>query len=186
MSSVGATGGRRLLRLTVGRADAALRRDRTAQRVALVSGGIFVVAGLVKFVFHGWELHAFRSFGLPAPQALVILAGALETAGGVLLLLRRFVAPVAAVLAVTMAVAVAASGIGHGDVIPSLRSPRRWRSRWCSCSCAASAPRAGFRTARVDPACGVVARRARVRQWTTTRFARWSQAWPGRIRAEAR
>jgi uncharacterized membrane protein YjgN (DUF898 family) len=34
--------------------------------------------------------------------------------------MRRLVAPVALLLAVTMVVAVAASGIGHGDVIPSL------------------------------------------------------------------
>ncbi len=44
----------------------------------------------------------------------------LEIAGGVLLALRLLVAPVAALLAVTMAVAIGASGIGHGDVIPSL------------------------------------------------------------------
>lgn len=99
--------------------DAAIRRDRTATRVALATGAIFVVAGLVKFVLHGWELDAFRRFGLPAPQLWVIAAGLLETAGGVLLLLRRAVVPVA-VLAITMAVATGVSGFGAGDVIPSL------------------------------------------------------------------
>jgi hypothetical protein len=44
----------------------------------------------------------------------------LETAGGILLALRLYVAPVAAVLAVTMGVAIVASGIVRGDVIPSL------------------------------------------------------------------
>ena len=44
----------------------------------------------------------------------------LETGGGVLLVLRLLVVPVAFLLAVTMAVAIGASGIGHGDVIPSL------------------------------------------------------------------
>ena len=97
-----------------------MRRDRTAANVAVVSGAIFIVAGLVKFVFHHWELHAFREFGLPWPSALEILAGVLETAGGVLLVLRTFVVPVALLLAATMIVAIAASGIGHGDVIPSL------------------------------------------------------------------
>jgi uncharacterized membrane protein YphA (DoxX/SURF4 family) len=86
----------------------------------MITGVVFVFAGLVKFVFHHWELHAFRSFGLPWPSALELVAGALETAGGVLLVARRFTAPVAALLAVTMIVAIAASGIGHGDVIPSL------------------------------------------------------------------
>jgi uncharacterized membrane protein YphA (DoxX/SURF4 family) len=74
----------------------------------------------VKFVFHHWELDAFRSFGLPWPYALEIVAGVLETVGGILLVVRRFVAPVAVVLGVTMIVAIVSSGIGHGDVIPSL------------------------------------------------------------------
>jgi uncharacterized membrane protein YphA (DoxX/SURF4 family) len=100
--------------------DAILRRDRTATQVALVTGVIFVFAGLVKFVFHGWELRAFRAFGLPWPSALEIFAGLLEVLGGVLLILRLFVVPVALLLAATMLVAIGASGIGHGDVIPSL------------------------------------------------------------------
>ncbi|MDQ2761652.1 MAG: DoxX family protein [Actinomycetota bacterium] len=94
--------------------------ERATARVAVVSGVIFVFAGLVKFVFHGWELHAFRSFGLPWPSALEILAGVLEVAGGVLLIMRRLLTPVAAALGATMVVAIGASGIGHGDVIPSL------------------------------------------------------------------
>jgi uncharacterized membrane protein YphA (DoxX/SURF4 family) len=100
--------------------DAAIDRHRPAARVAAVSGVIFVFAGLVKFVFHHWELHAFRSFGLPWPSAMETLAGVLEVAGGVLLVLRRWVMPAAGLLAVTMVIAIAASGVGHGDVIPSL------------------------------------------------------------------
>jgi uncharacterized membrane protein YphA (DoxX/SURF4 family) len=100
--------------------DQRVRRDRPAGRVALLAGGIFIIAGLVKFVFHHWELDAFRSFGLPWPSALEIFAGVLETLGGTLLALRRFVAPTAVLLAVTMIVAIVSSGIGHGDVIPSL------------------------------------------------------------------
>jgi uncharacterized membrane protein YphA (DoxX/SURF4 family) len=100
--------------------DARLRNNGTGVRVAVAAGIIFIFAGLVKFVFHHWELHAFRSFGLPWPSALEIFAGVLEIVGGVLLALRRCVAPVAAVLSVTMIVAIGSSGIGHGDVIPSL------------------------------------------------------------------
>jgi uncharacterized membrane protein YphA (DoxX/SURF4 family) len=97
-----------------------VRRDRAATRVAILTGIVFVPAGLVKFAFHHWELHAFQTFGLPWPSALEILAGVLEVAGGVLLVLRLLVVPVALLLAATMAVAIGASGIGHGDVIPSL------------------------------------------------------------------
>ena len=100
--------------------DATVRRDRIATRVAIGAGVIFFFAGLVKFVFHHWELHAFQSFGLPWPWALEIFAGVLETLGGVMLVARRAVAPVSVLLAITMVVAIISSGIGHGDVIPSL------------------------------------------------------------------
>jgi uncharacterized membrane protein YphA (DoxX/SURF4 family) len=107
-------------RLVVCVRDAGLGEEETATKVAIMAGVIFVFAGLVKFVFHHWELHAFRSFGLPFPSVLEIFAGVVETVGGVLLALRRCVAPVAAVLSVTMLVAIGSSGIGNGDVIPSL------------------------------------------------------------------
>jgi uncharacterized membrane protein YphA (DoxX/SURF4 family) len=100
--------------------DERVSRDRVTTWVALLTGVTFIVAGLVKFVIHHWELHAFRSFGLPWPSALEISAGVLEMAGGILLARRRAVVPAATLLAVTMVVAIIASGIGHGDVIPSL------------------------------------------------------------------
>jgi uncharacterized membrane protein YphA (DoxX/SURF4 family) len=88
--------------------------------LARITGAIFVVAGLVKFVLYGWELDAFRRFGLPAPEAFVVLAGVVETVGGGLLIARRYVPQTATVLAAAMAVAIVVSGIGAGDVIPSL------------------------------------------------------------------
>lgn len=100
--------------------DRIVRSERSLGRVTVTTGAIFFVAGLVKFVFHHWELHAFRSFGLPWPSALEILAGVLEIGGGLLLALRRWVVPAAVLLAATMIVAIGSSGIGHGDVIPSL------------------------------------------------------------------
>jgi uncharacterized membrane protein YphA (DoxX/SURF4 family) len=100
--------------------DRRIRGRLTPTRVAILTGLIFFFAGLVKFVFHHWELHAFRSFGLPWPSAMEILAGVVETIGGALLVARRAVLPVTIVLAVTMVVAIVSSGIGHGDVIPSL------------------------------------------------------------------
>ena len=106
--------------MLVGASDARIRRDRVATRVAIGAGVIFFFAGLVKFAFHHWELHAFQSFGLPWPSALEIFAGVLETLGGVLLVARRGIVPVCVLLAITMVVAIVSSGIGHGDVIPSL------------------------------------------------------------------
>jgi putative oxidoreductase len=110
----------RLVHDLISAPDERVNRQRVTTWVALLTGVAFVVAGLVKFVFHHWELHAFRSFGLPWPSALEISAGVLETGGGILLALRRAVVPAAALLGVTMVVAITSSGIGHGDVMPSL------------------------------------------------------------------
>lgn len=89
-------------------------------RVRVLVGAAFVIAGLPKFVAYGWELDAFERFGLPAAPAWVIAAGVIEIAGGICLLRNRFVVPAAALLAITMAVAIAVSGIKEGDLIPSL------------------------------------------------------------------
>jgi uncharacterized membrane protein YphA (DoxX/SURF4 family) len=102
------------------RSDTRVRRDPAATRVAIFTGIVFIPAGLVKFAFHHWELHAFEEFGLPWPFALELLAGVLETVGGALLIARRLVVPISVLLCATMLVAIGASGIGHGDVIPSL------------------------------------------------------------------
>ena len=86
----------------------------------MVTGGVFVLAGIPKlFAFH-WELAIFIGLGLPRPEMWVIAAGMIEIAGGALLVSRRAVTPAAIVLGATMAVAIAVSGVGHGDVVPSL------------------------------------------------------------------
>jgi uncharacterized membrane protein YphA (DoxX/SURF4 family) len=109
-----------LMELVVAAPDRRIREHLKPTRIAIITGVIFFFAGVVKFAFHHWELHAFRSFGLPWPFAMEIVAGVVEVIGGVLLVMRRAVVPVTVVLAVTMLVAIIASGIVHGDVIPSL------------------------------------------------------------------
>lgn len=88
--------------------------------VEIAAGAIFVIAAMPKFFAFGWELDAFRRFGLPVAEVWVIAAGIIELVGGVLLLLGRHVVPAALALGATMAVAVWSSGILEGDVIPSL------------------------------------------------------------------
>jgi len=100
--------------------DSAIRRDCRADVVARVVGAIFIPAGVVKFAAYAWELENFRRFGLPAAPAWVAAAGIVEVAGGVLLVRGRAVVVSAALLAITMVVAIAVSGVAHGDVIPSL------------------------------------------------------------------
>ena len=89
------------------------------RRVAQISGLVFIPAGLVKFIFHGWELHAFHDFGIPAASIMEPVVGVLETVGGVLLLAGVLVAPAAFVLAIIMLVAFVTGGIIHGSPIPS-------------------------------------------------------------------
>ena len=97
-----------------------IRADSRATLVARIVGLAFVIAGSVKFAAYGWELDNFRRFGLPIASAWVVAAGVIEVGGGLLLLRRRAIVPAAIVLAITMAIAIAVSGIGQGDVVPSL------------------------------------------------------------------
>jgi uncharacterized membrane protein YphA (DoxX/SURF4 family) len=113
-------GGARLGHDLISAPDERVSRQPVTTWVAILTGVTFIAAGLVKFVFHHWELHAFRSFGLPWPSALEVFAGVLEMVAGLLLALRRAVVPAATLLGVTMVIAIISSGIGHGDVIPSL------------------------------------------------------------------
>ena len=69
---------------------------------------------------HGDELASFQSYGLPAPEVAVYAVGVLEVAGGAVLIAARAVPLAAALLALNMVVAIAVSGIGQGEVVPSL------------------------------------------------------------------
>lgn len=100
--------------------DRSIQADVAATRVARVVGVVFLVAGSVKFAAYGWELGNFRRFGLPVAPAWVLAAGVIEMAAGALLVGRRAVVPAALALAATMAVAIAVSGVAHGDIVPSL------------------------------------------------------------------
>jgi len=100
--------------------DRGIKDDPWASVVARVVGVIFLVAGAAKFAAYGSELESFRGFGLPLAPVWVVAAGVIELVTGSLLLGRRAVVPAALLLVVTMAVAIAVSGIAHGDVVPSL------------------------------------------------------------------
>lgn len=94
--------------------------DRWTRPVRLLTGLAFVIAGIPKFAANGWETRAFDSFGLPWPGPLVIVIGVVEIVGGVLLLCDRLTRTTTLVLAAVMVGAIVSSGIGHGDVVPSL------------------------------------------------------------------
>ena len=86
----------------------------------LVAGAVFVLFGIGKFVSHDSELASFRHYGLPLPQAMVIIIGLVEIGGGALLVCGRLVRPAALVLAGDMIGAILVAGIGRGEVFPSL------------------------------------------------------------------
>lgn len=93
---------------------------RWAAPVRWASGAIFVLFGIGKFADHGHEVETFESYGLPSPDAFVYLVGVLEIGGGLLLLAGLATRLAALALAGNMAGAIVVSGIGEGEVLPSL------------------------------------------------------------------
>jgi putative oxidoreductase len=90
------------------------------QAVRLLSGLIFVGAGVPKFAWHSWETGHFRTYGLPFPDAFVFAIGFLEIAGGIALLAGFQVRATALLLGAIMVGAIVTSGIGQGEWVPSL------------------------------------------------------------------
>ena len=91
----------------------------------VIPGAVFMVTGIGKFVTFQSEVAAFRSFGIPAPEVMVVLAGLLEAIGGLLLILGLLTRPVALALAVNMGIAIGTAGrvVGgpfHLGVAPAL------------------------------------------------------------------
>jgi putative oxidoreductase len=111
------------MRTTSGRSPKAHRPDQVVRVIRLVSGVVFVVFGIGKFVNHGSELASFRSYGLPAPEVFVFVIGVVELVGGVLLIAGRFVRPAALVLAADMVGAIIVSGIVKGEPISLTLAP---------------------------------------------------------------
>jgi putative oxidoreductase len=93
---------------------------RWAPPLRCLAGAVFVVFGIGKFTAHGHEVESFEDYGLPAPEVFVYLVGTLEIVGGALLLAGLLTRPVALALAGNMVGAIIASGIGEGEVVPSL------------------------------------------------------------------
>jgi putative oxidoreductase len=86
----------------------------------VAAGVVFVVFGIGKFSQHATEVDSFRTYGLPAPEAFVYAIGVLEIAGGLMLIAGILVWLAALALAGDMVGAIVVSGIGEGEVVPSL------------------------------------------------------------------
>jgi putative oxidoreductase len=93
---------------------------RILLRLRVAAGVVFVVFGIGKFSQHETEVDSFRTYGLPEPDAFVYAIGVLEIAGGLMLIAGILVWLVALALAGDMVGAIVVSGIGEGEVVPSL------------------------------------------------------------------
>jgi putative oxidoreductase len=91
--------------------------------VRLLSGGVFIVFGAGKFINHAAELASFRSYGLPVPEAFLIVIGLLELVGGALLIAGVLVRPAALLLAGDMVGAIVVSGIAKGELVSLTVAP---------------------------------------------------------------
>jgi putative oxidoreductase len=100
-----------------------MSKDRVLLVLRLLSGGVFVVFGIGKFVNHGSELASFKTYGLPAPEAFVVVIGLIEVVGGVLLITGVMTRPAAVVLAGDMIGAILVSGIAKSELISLTLAP---------------------------------------------------------------
>jgi putative oxidoreductase len=89
----------------------------------LLSGGVFVVFGIGKFVNHASELASFKTYGLPAPEAFVVMIGLIELVGGLFVMTGVLTRPAALVLAADMVGAIVVSGIANGELISLTLAP---------------------------------------------------------------
>ena len=105
------------------RATKAMSRDRVLLLLRLLSGGVFVVFGIGKFVNHASELASFKTYGLPAAEAFVVVIGLIELVGGLLLMTGVLTRPAALVLAGDMIGAIVVSGLAKGELISLTLAP---------------------------------------------------------------
>ena len=116
---------RRLIELTLTPRGDHGRLAWVLMAMRVIPGVVFMVTGIGKFVTFQSEVDAFRSFGIPWPEAMVVLSGLLEAIGGLMLALGLLTRPVALALAVNMGIAIATAGrvVGgpfHLGVAPAL------------------------------------------------------------------
>src|SRR5579864_8570556 len=81
-----------------------------------LTGLFFVVAGIVQLVAFGRSAGDFARWGLPAPEALVVLVAAVEMVCGALLAVGALTRPVGLLLATLMVGATLTAGRSDGGV----------------------------------------------------------------------
>ncbi len=95
----------------------------TVALIRVAAGAIFVVFGVGKFTAHAAEVDSFDRYGLPSPDTFVYAIGALEIAGGALLIAGLLTRLAALALAGDMVGAIVFSGIKEGEAISLTLAP---------------------------------------------------------------
>ena len=100
-----------------------MSRHRLLLVLHLLSGGVFVVFGIGKFVNHASELASFKTYGLPAPEAFVVMIRLIELVEDLLVMTGVLTRLAALVLAADMIGAIVVSGIAKGELISLTIAP---------------------------------------------------------------
>ena len=91
--------------------------------VRLVTGVFLVGVGIGKFTDRANEIADFRHYGVPLPDVAVSLAGVVEIAGGVCVIVGFLVRPAAAVVALNLLVALLTAGVTDGGTFHLVVGP---------------------------------------------------------------
>ena len=91
--------------------------------VRLVTGVFLVGVGIGKFTDRANEIADFRHYGVPLPDVAVSLAGVVEIAGGVCVIVGFLVRPAAAVVALNLLVALLTAGLTDGGTFHLVVGP---------------------------------------------------------------
>ncbi|HEY4178719.1 MAG TPA: DoxX family protein [Kofleriaceae bacterium] len=79
--------------------------------IRMMTGGVFLSEGLLKFVYANQGVGRFTKLGFPFPHLTADLVAGFEIIGGILLLLGLFTRPVAITFALEMIVAIFATKV---------------------------------------------------------------------------
>ena len=84
----------------------AVEGSRPVVAIRAVTGAVFLVSGLLKFLFENQGVGRFTKLGLPSPALLASFVGAVELVCGALLVVGLFTRIAAIPLAIDMVVAI--------------------------------------------------------------------------------
>lgn len=89
----------------------AARDSRPVTAIRAITGSVFVVSGLLKFLYENQGVGRFTKIGLPSPALMAQFVGTVEIAGGMLLIVGLLTRVAALPLAIDMVIAIATTKV---------------------------------------------------------------------------